>query len=114
MGWRAFTRRVIGLPQDDNCNHAWWAGDLAECIVDDDWVRARDMARANGPAHGDVNRVVEVAFLAGDVCLRFSKWPNCFYACDHFRKIVPQADRAEPADADFLKSIAPARVEEPA
>ena len=102
MGLRAFFSRWRRPAQVDNASHAWWVGDLAECVDDPQWIRATTGERTTGPAKRDVNRVVEVNYIDGDVCLRFKKWPGGCYVHTAFRKIVPQADRAQPADADFL------------
>jgi len=113
MGARAFLSRLFTRaprPQTPTIvivDKSWRAGDLAECIVDGTWYSLEDGATKPGPSKGE-RRVVTQVELSGDAAghmvlwLTFAKSRGQIFRADQFRKIVPQADTACAADADFL------------
>lgn len=97
----------------------WQPGEIAECISGGDWRCCIDGSLETGPVTGERNRVVRVELhmhpFFGQRCafLRFATHSGAF-CCTAFRKVVPQADAAEAADAAFLASLKPARIPAPA
>ena len=77
----------------------WHVGDLALCVMSEDW----DWEPGPGPARGSVNRVRSVTPLqVGYSCrtgLKFDEWPDhhSFFA-SAFRRIAPHAPDAEDAE----------------
>lgn len=110
MGWRGFFRRlrpnrapVLGDP-------GWQVGDLAECVTDGPWqvcTPTGAMIPSTGPQQGEVRIVIATGIgphplRESDVIwLHFARYEGRYSALN-FRKIVPQADRAERGAADFL------------
>lgn len=96
----------------------WQPGEIAECIDGGGWYELPARAAASGPETGERFRVTRVEYAGHPLLgvkiawLFFAPWPGAFPAV-HFRKVVPQADAAEAADAAFLASLKPARIRTP-
>jgi len=94
---------------DDPDDRSWQAGDMAECVYAGPWLSPAPFGFvvSPGPRPEEVRVVTDVSMDphvitgADTVFLRFARYPGRYQA-SAFRKIVPQADRAEIADADFL------------
>jgi hypothetical protein len=94
----------------------WSPGDLAECITACAWIDG-DGARHPGPQLREIRMVIDIAFLPrfpNRPYLVFARYDPRTYRADHFRKVVPRADEASRATADFIAGLTPARVPEPA
>lgn len=103
-------------------DRSWRAGDMAECVVGGTWLRFTlfGMVEVTGPLLGEVRVVSAVSmdrhpFTRENVIfLRFARYDGAYQASS-FRKIVPQADRAEKGDGAFMDWVrrfsAPERVQ---
>ena len=84
----------------------WQVGDIAEC-VSDGWLNL-DLSSRPGPARRDRHRVTRVVEGKCRCCggwrphLVFPAFDGEFYDARAFRKIMPKADEAIAANADFL------------
>ena len=121
MGLRAFFHRWRGSAHQSGgrADCAWAIGDLAECISGGQWVCCVSRETFAGPIEGEravvsAMRIGRLGDKSEALMLSFKRWGSKGFHASHFRKIVPQPDRAEGADADFLQSLHPARVSDQA
>lgn len=80
------------IPPQPGYEKDWKAGDRAECITGGDggvWVRADSRCKSDGPARGQVLRVVMGYVADGTLWLVFREWPGMSYPAGHFRKLRP-------------------------
>ncbi|OZA21396.1 MAG: hypothetical protein B7X90_01925 [Novosphingobium sp. 17-62-19] len=90
---------------------SWQAGDIAECIVTNDWIvmRRSGVVAAPGPAKGDVHIVNRVMMsshpMRGEIVFLALRGLPGWWEAACFRKIQPVADKAEAADSTFLKDL---------
>ena len=131
MSWRDRIFRAFGVgrptrpgPETGNDDRPpgdsledWQPGDLAECIVDQDWwfipgglIPAPEFI----PARGEIRLVKDVVFR-GATFLAFSKYRPSLHRADGFRKVKLDPERQFRREAEFVpvELIAPGRAPQP-
>lgn len=87
----------------------WHTGDIAESLVPKDgWESRTGTPFPNGPDKGETFRVMQTHWNYGCQQLEFSRWPTFKFDAAAFRKVLPRADEATAADADFINTLTPA------
>lgn len=121
-GLRRAINRVLGRtpsaprptdphPRPRQEDKSWTAGDIAECIVTNDWIvmRRSGVVPAPGPAKGDVHIVNQVMMSShptrGEIVFLALRGLPGWWEAACFRKIQPVADKAEAADSTFLREL---------
>ena len=106
MGLGKFFKRspVAGVEQ-------WQPGDLAECIVQGDWVMAETREDSPGPQLSETRIVTKVRAkrcpVRGEVILwlGFARYPGRIFDASFFRKVRPSADQQIAAESAFIDLI---------
>lgn len=89
----------------------WQPGDMAECIVQGDWIMAETGQDSPGPQLSETRIVAKVRVkrcpVRGEVILwlGFARYPEKIFDASFFRKVRPSADEHIAAESAFTGLI---------
>lgn len=89
----------------------WQAGDMAECIVQGEWICAVSREDTGGPRLSETRTVTKVRVkrcpVRGEmiVWLGFDRYPGKIFDASFFRKVRPCADELIAAESAFTDLI---------